>query len=73
MKTYGALDGGGQLYSPAPLAPGRYPLAPTGRNAEKAPDQVWTLWSSEKFSHAGNRIPAAELVVILTEQPRLST
>jgi hypothetical protein len=66
-----ALDGVEWSAScPGDLPPGKEPPNPVGQEAGLASDQVWTLWSKEKYlAHGGKRTPAVQpvAVAILTE------
>jgi hypothetical protein len=55
------MEVSGQLHVPVPLIPGKEPPVSTGQKAERDPEPVWTLWSTEKFlTPTGNQTPAVQ-------------
>jgi len=41
------MEVSGQLETPAALPPGKEPPAPSGQEARRSPERVWTLWRQE--------------------------
>jgi hypothetical protein len=60
------MEVNGVLHVPSALTPAKKLPMPIGQEAGWTPEPVWTLWSREVFSSAGNWTSAVQLVEIPT-------